>query len=136
MVMIIANDDLVITLDYMTSSADAADWKLRLYQNNWTPSHADVLSDYMEATFSGYAEAFPAFGGATLVGDQAVADDSAPRVFTHNGGGTQNDVYGYYIVNSVSGKLVSAERFALPFHFEFNGDTLSVTAQLTLESLN
>lgn len=111
--------------------------KLKLFKSNTTPTQATVLADFTEADFSGYNYATPSFGAATTDGsNKGVIQDSAARVFTHNGGGTANTVYGYYIEDTTNGKLLWAERFDASQSVSANGDNISVTAKLTAQSEN
>jgi len=107
---------------------------MRLYQNNYTPVDASVLTDFTEATFSGYSAQGLTMGSPVEVANKAVSTATTPCVFTHNGGGTANTIYGYYIHETVLNQLLWAERFGSSQIMTNNGDQISVTAELTCDS--
>jgi hypothetical protein len=108
--------------------------QLKLFKNNVVPSDASILSTFTEADFSGYAAASPTWSVATEVANKAQTNDSMPRVFSHSGGGTANTIYGYYVVSFAAPYLLWAERFPAPITMSASGDTITITAQLTLDS--
>lgn len=108
---------------------------LHLYQNNYVPVDASVLGNFTEATFSGYADAVIAMQTPAEVAGKAVSIDLVARTFTHNGGGTANTVYGYYVYDPFLGKLIWAERFAAPISMSAIPDIISIQLQLTLDSM-
>lgn len=112
--------------------------KLRLYKNNYTPSQSTVIGDFSgnEANFSGYAAATPAMGASSTISHKATSVDAATRTFTHNGGGTANTIYGYYVTDAGATIVYWAERLPAPVTMGSNGDTINVTLQLTLNSEN
>ncbi len=122
--------------DYLTS----ASYRLRLYQNNYTPVAASVLGDFTAATFSGYAQATLAAG---IPPWSTPADDGAGRAlsfstlitFANSTGAVGNNIYGYYIVDAGGTKLFWAERFAgAPIDMTTAGKTLNVVPVLTFKS--
>jgi hypothetical protein len=107
---------------------------VRLYQNNFTPDQNTLLSDLTVATFSGYAQASVTLGTFTTVAHKAKSVGTAAQVFTHNGGGTSNTIYGYYVVDTFTGNLVWVERFGSSQIMLNNGDQISITLQFTANS--
>jgi hypothetical protein len=83
---------------------------MHLFQNDHIPVAADTVLDYVDATFSGYAPVQLAnWVAAGIVAGRAKA--TADRAtFTHNGGITSNDIFGYYIIDNATGILLWAER--------------------------
>jgi len=87
--------------------------KLRLFQNDYQPADGSVKGDFTEATFSGYA--------AQSIDDWSVVSQNAAnraemvsgeKIFAHNGGGTGNTVYGWYLTDdNDSDEVLLAERF-------------------------
>lgn len=87
--------------------------ELHLYQNNFTPVAGPMsLGDFVEADFSGYA-------AETLdAGDWAVpsivanhAQTSQPtKQFTHDGGPTDNNIFGIYVTDQPPTVVLWAER--------------------------
>jgi hypothetical protein len=116
------------------SGLTPANLKMYLYQNNMTPDQDTVLADFTEATFSGYASQTMSLGTPTEVSHKAKTVATSPQVFTHNGGGTSNTIYGYFVKDSVTGNLAWAERFGSSQIMTNNGDSISVPGQLTCDS--
>jgi len=121
-----------IILDALTGAAAPGTLKCKLFKNNYTPVVTSLESDLTEANFSGYSSTSPSltWGAAFVNGDGKGEIDATAKTFTHNGGGTSNDVYGAYITNSAD-KLIWAEKFAAPIHMATNGDQIAYTAKLT-----
>ena len=112
-------------------------WRLRLFQNNYIPVNGTLVANFTEATFSGYAaQTVPNFGSPSTVSNKAKIVAASACVFSHNGGGTSNTVYGYYFTDSTGVSLILAERFAAPIVMASSGDTISITPELTLFSDN
>lgn len=108
---------------------------MRLYQNNKVPADADVLADYTEADFSGYlAQAFTNWGAALTTANKAQSQaDSIDS--THNGGPTNNNIFGYYVTDSANTKLYWAERDpAAPTVINANGQKFTVVPRFTLST--
>jgi hypothetical protein len=58
--------------------------------------------------------------------------DPGAQVWTFTG--ALGNVYGYYITDAAETTLLWAERFTgAPFNVQNNGDTITVTLQLTLD---
>lgn len=131
----VPNEGEIELLDYLKATFNGANVKVRLYRNDYTPVDASVLADFTEANFSGYAE--QASGGYSFpltVGGKAQTTGT-PKEFTHNGGATANDIYGFYVVNNAGTKVLWAERIAsAPVAMSANGHKLIVTPQLTLST--
>jgi len=107
---------------------------LRLYKNNYTPIDSTLASDMTEADFSGYSQVGITMGSPTEVANKAKSVATAAAVFTHNGGGTANTIYGYYVYDTILGACLWAERFGSSQLMTNNGDEISVTAVLTADS--
>lgn len=102
--------------DALVNYLNSGDFSVRLFQNNVTPDSDTVIGDLTIATFSGYAS--QTLAGCSLVGPTTHVEgiESGPYIFTHNGGGTSNNIYGYYVVNTSTGNLLVAQRAAFaPF---------------------
>jgi hypothetical protein len=108
--------------------------KVYLYQNNYTPVQGSVVGSFTEATFSGYASVSFTLGTPTEVSNKAKSVATAASVFTHNGGGTANTIYGYYVKDGTTGDLVWAERFGSSQIMTNNGDQISIPCQITCDS--
>ena len=79
---------------------------LRLYSNNLTPTPANVLADFTEATFPGYSAVSLAsqFGAQTKVQDGEYQIQSGTYTFTFTSGSSQT-VYGWYIDDGTNVKF-------------------------------
>ena len=123
------------SLDAYLTAAVAAGYQWGLYKNNFTPTEDSVIGDVTPANFSGYAglQSFSSWNAATWGSPRATAT-AADVVWTHNGGGTPNDIYGYYVVDG-SGALAWAERNAVaPVTISGAGQTYTVKPAYTRRS--
>lgn len=108
-------------------------FQLCLFQNNITPDVDSVFADFTECDFSGYL-----YAGLTLGPILRDANDNAKTTalgiaFTHNGGGTANDVYGWFLVTDygTSPKVRHCDRFAdAPRIMSSSGDQIVITCAL------
>lgn len=105
---------------------------LKLFKNNYTPVAGSTEANFTEATFTGYA-------AVTLTGSSWTTTPGAPssasyaqQTFTSSAGSQNESIYGYYIVQTTSGKILWAERFTDgPYVIVNNGDTVKVTPTIT-----
>lgn len=110
----------------------------RLFKNDLTPDADTVIGDLTEADFSGYAAVTINtwdYGGVTIDGSgrsQVLATSNA--TFTHNGGATDNDCYGYYVTHP-GGGLYLVQRFdSPPIVMDGSGLFITVVPRLTMKS--
>lgn len=83
--------------------------ELKLFKNDFNPVDGTILADFVEADFSGYAAITVNDWGAVFTDGAGTArTESTTKVFSHNGGGTSNSVYGYFFV--ANGKVMFAGR--------------------------
>jgi len=119
--------------DLSTLKSLAGSKSIRLFKNDITPDIDTELGDFTEADYSGYNEL-----GVTLGVINRNLDDNAEAiadqvVFEHNGGGTANDIYGWYQVEVFGGPtaLKYCERFAdAPRVMDGSGDEISITLSI------
>jgi hypothetical protein len=104
---------------------------LHLFQNNYVPVLSDVVGNYTEATFSGYASATLAWGAAFINGSTQAEIDATPVTFAHSSGGVTNTIYGIYVLDS-GGALAYAERFGAPISMATSSDSITYTAKATM----
>lgn len=131
----VVKDELLKTVNAQTALFAAGPYQIGLYQNNWTPADGDTISAVTPATFSGYSglQNLNSWSSAVWITPRATAAHSAVS-WTHNGGGTSNSIYGYYIVDA-SGNLAWAERYSgAPVTINTNGQVYQVTPQYTRRS--
>jgi hypothetical protein len=120
-----------IALEALVNKTAPQNLVLRLYSNNITPSDTDVAGTYTEATFAGYGPATltggnwnAASGGSITYGSQ--------QTFTRTSTGATENIYGYFVMQSVSGILVYSERDAsAPFAVTNANDAIRITPVIT-----
>lgn len=111
---------------------------LKLYSNDKTPADGDIAANYTEVAGGGYVNKPLTFanwgitGGAPTI---ALYNATQQWVFT---GPTDapSTIYGYYVIETVSGVLKWAQRFAagvVPFT-PIAGSVIRVTPRITMES--
>jgi hypothetical protein len=84
----------------------------RLFTNNITPTRSNVLSDFTEAIFSGYAPWFQQWTDFTLNGVSGNTGYAiAPPVAFSNSSGSDQQVYGYFVTDTGNTMVVAAARF-------------------------
>lgn len=100
----------ILNAAFSSSLPQFATGRLRLYKNNVTPSNANVLADFTEATFAGYAsQVYTAANWPTAAAVAHVSTTSASvKTFTITSG-TQ-DIYGWYFTDSGGTVLLAAQR--------------------------
>ena len=132
--------DVGSSLQNISSSLEI---KMRLFKNNFTPTRASVLADFTEADFSGYL--------AVNVNESDASNGALNRhekitqniTFTHDGGATNNTIYGWYLegnssvnVNGVQTRdVIAYEKFATPITMDVNGDRIDVQIEALIEML-
>lgn len=119
-----------LALEMIVNKTAAQGLVLKLYKSNTTPAESDTAGTYTEADFSGYASA--ALTGASWGSASSGSIAYAQQTFTHNGGGTSNSIYGYFVIQTSSGTLLYAERDgAAPFTLANTGDNVKITPTIT-----
>lgn len=130
MALLVPDEGENAILEMITNKTAPQNLVLRLFQSNTTPAETDTAATYTEATFSGYAAI--TLTGASWGTPSAGSIAFAQQTFTHNGGGVSNAIYGYYVTQATSGKLIFAERDATaPVTIANNGETIKITPTLT-----
>ena len=111
----------------------AQDQQLRLFKSNTTPAETDTEASYTVADFPGYAHIALVGADWTVTPGAPTSAATAAKTFTQNAVNAQN-IYGYWVRQSVSGKIMVAERFSgAPFALANNGDTITVTPTITFD---
>jgi len=132
MTIVVPNQGESLMLQNDVNKTAPQDLVLRLYENNITPSESDTEATFTEATFPGYAAKTLTGANWTVVeGDPSEASHPLQE-FVASGAG--NSPYGYYVTESVSGKLKWSERFVgAPYSIVNNGDSIRVTPKKAAE---
>lgn len=123
-----------IMAEALVNKVAPQDLKLKLFQNNWTPADGNTESAVTEATFTGYTE-------ISLSGANWVCTEGAPSQLTYpeqsfasSSDQTPQTIYGYYLVQATSGKLVCAWRFSDgPYTVSKNGDEIDITPKILVK---
>ena len=119
-----------IALEAFVNKTAGQNQLLKLYQNNITPSDTDTAGTYTEATFTGYA-AISLTGASWGAAAAGTITYSAQQTFTSSGV-VSNTIYGYYIVQAVSGILMWSERdVSAPFTVANIGDAVKLTPTIS-----
>lgn len=141
MAFVISNSGEKLLLDAAVGKVAAGNFKLKLFQNNVTPSQTDTTATYTVATFTGYTTitlttsswnaGVAGTGTGTALANKA-SIDYAQQTFTMGTPGTTNTIYGYYITDSAETTLLGAEVFTSPKSMNVSGDAIKITPKLTL----
>ena len=128
---VLVNQGETIALEALVNKTAPQDLSLRLYTNNYTPVEATTEASVTEATGNGYAaKSLTASSWVTTAGDPS--DVTYPeQTFTFTG--ALGNVYGYYLTQNTSSKLIIAELFSDgPYDVQNNGDEIKVTVKIEL----
>lgn len=119
-----------LSLEMIVNKTAPQNLLLKLYKNNITPSDTDTAGTYTEATFPGYS-AITLTGASWNAAASGTIAYSAQQTFTCSGAAT-DDIYGYYVVQAVSGTLLYSERDgAAPFAIRNSGDAVKITPTIS-----
>lgn len=134
MALLLTNQGETIALEALVAKTAGQNLVLRLYKSNTTPGETDTEATYTEADFTGYsAITLTAANWSVSAGAPSTAS-YAQQTFTSSAGSQSQNVYGYYLTQVTSGKLVWAERFSDgPYTITNNGDTIKVTLSITMD---
>ena len=130
MALVLVDQAENIVLEAIVNKTAPQNLILKLFKSNTTPGETDTEATYTEADFTGYSN-------ITLTGSSwGTASSStiayAKQTFTSSAGSQNQAVYGYYIVQATSGKLMWAERFSDgPYNIANNGDKIEVTPTIS-----
>lgn len=136
MALIVANVGEILLVKWaLKDTSISEDLVLKLFSNNYTPIATSVAGSFTECSFPGYAAISLLRSDwsdpVTNAGGKAQTVQ-ASKTFTATGDGT---AYGYYVVSSISGTLMWAERFGSVAN-PTDGDTITITPKMTGNSEN
>jgi len=132
MALVVPNEAERIFLTQLTA---ANTWYIGLYKDGeLTPSETTDIDDCAAARcdFSGYDDLPVTWLSPTTDGGGITFMQAQDRTWQHDGGGTANDVGGYYIYNQTP-KLCWVEEFASPKTMADNEDYLTVRPRVELD---
>ena len=132
MTLLVPNAAEAIIMENFLNKTAPQDLVLKLYSSDTTPAETDTVATYTETSGGGYTdEALTAGSWVVTPGNPTTA--AYPEI-TFAFTGVAGNVYGYYLVQAISGDLVWAERFTnAPLNIQNNGDEIKITPQITLE---
>lgn len=125
-----------LAVDLATIVAHDTTITVHLFQNNLTPTVSNVLGDFTEATFTGYASQTLAYSGSPVhdAVNHVWYQPCAQLTWTMGTPGTTNNVYGVYLTDA-AGNLRGAGRLdGAPAPMSVAGQTVSVTLNRRMSS--
>ena len=114
-----SNKALQLMIDYLRGTLlNTANTYLRLFKNNFTPDPSNILSDFTEADFTGYAavQVNSKFGSPYKVIDGEYQTDSSAFSYACSGGSSQT-LYGWYLTwfDGSTTWVLKSGKFGTPF---------------------
>lgn len=135
MALVFVNQADIIALKALLNHTAPEDLSVRLFTNNVTPAQTDTEASYTEAAGAGYAAKPLTASSWTFqegTGTSVGTASYTTLTWTFTGPLTGNAIiYGYYLTQDSSGKLLWVEAAPSPFQPQANGDTFAVTLNLT-----
>ena len=122
-------EELWVAQQQLNYNGGGTDLVLRLFSSNTTPTDADSLGTFTEASFVGY-EAITLTGASwTITAGAPTSATYAAQTFSSTADQTASSVYGFYLSRGAS--LVYAERFDDgPYTIATSVDTVAVLPNL------
>jgi len=97
-------------------------FRYHLYKNNYTPVDGQLIGDYTECTYTGYATQDVAAAGWGSPTDDGTCSTSVAAAQTYTStGGTADTAYGYYVTSTADGALLWGEKFGTPVDMSVAG---------------
>lgn len=133
MALVFAQTGMQVLGELLTNNETVSDLRLHLYQNDLDPTSSNVLGDFTEATFTGYASVLLTAANWTVTTASTTVHEYNTSVpFTSSAGSQNQDIYGYYVTKESDGSLVYSERFSdAPNNIANNGDAINMTPRIT-----
>lgn len=136
MALTIPNASEVTLLQYALGKSAPNNQLLKLFVNNIALADADVAATYTEMSTQGYAAKTLTMGSWTVASSSSVGTGTyAAQTWTFDGTGGATTVYGYFVVDSVSGLLLWSELFNSAKLIQFSGDQVILTPTITLSKV-
>lgn len=134
MTIVIPNASEIDLLKFMLGGATPGNQILGLFVNNVTPDDSYVLANLTEMSTLGYSSKSLSVGSWTYVagtsGNPGVAT-YATQTWTFTAG-TLVNVYGYFIKDTTTGRLLWVEAFASAKPVQNTGDQIIVVPKMQL----
>lgn len=134
MALVVPNQGEEIALAALLNKTAPQDLDLCLYKNDVTPGETTTEASLTVADFTGYASIQLTAASWTITPGAPTEAAYPQQTFTSSAGSQSQSVYGYYLKQRTSGKLVYAERFTDgPYVIVNNGDAIKVTPKITAD---
>lgn len=121
--------------EFMLGKATPGDQTLKLFVSDTTPADGDTAGTYTEMSTHGYAAKTLTKASWAVAQNGGVAEGSYAQQTWNFTAAAAVTAYGYYVIDSTSGVLLWAERFATPKVVEFDGDQIKLTPKITLSKV-
>ncbi len=132
MTLLVPNASEVIIMENFLNKTAPEDLVLKLYSSDTTPAETDTDATYTETSGGGYGDIALTAANWTVTPGNPTTAVYPEETFTFTG--AVGNVYGYYVVQAISGDLMWAERFtSAPLNIQNSGDEIRITLQITLE---
>lgn len=129
---VLVNQGETIMLEALTNKTAPQTLVLKLFKSDTTPAEADTEASYTEADFTGYSSISLTPASWTTTPGAPSQVTYPQQTFASTADQTLQNIYGYMLVQTTSGKLVAAERFAsAPFPVQNLDDKVLVTPKIT-----
>ena len=116
----------------LNKEAQDQDQYMILFKNDYTPAADDILADYTEAKFSGYAQASITGASWSVTTAEPAVASYAEQEFISDDDQTPETIYGYAIFLAMDDTFVGAERFSSPQVIQNDLDQIAVTPRIRL----
>lgn len=134
MALLVPNQGEDIALAALLNKTAPQDLDLCLFQNDYTPVETTTEANVTAATFTGYVVIQLTAASWTITPGAPTSAAYAQQTFTSSAGSQNQPIYGYYLKQRTSGKLIYAERFSdAPYTIVNNGDAIKVTPTITAD---
>jgi hypothetical protein len=134
MALLTPNQGEEIALGALLNKTAPQDLDLCLFKNDYTPVEATTEANVTAADFTGYSVIQLTAASWTITPGAPTSAAYAQQTFTSSAGSQNQPIYGYYIKQRTSGKLVWAERFSdAPYTITNNGDNIKITPTITCD---
>jgi len=130
---VMPDEGLQRLLEFALNKSSQGNLKLHLFKNNYTPVGGSVLSNFTEVTLTGYAAVtLTGSSWSIAVASNVVTASYAAQTFTFSA--TGETVYGYYVTDNGTAKVLWAELLGTPYVVPGGGGSVTITP--TISDLN
>lgn len=132
MSLLVPNEGEILLLQYMVNKTAPDDPVIRLYTNDPSLSDTTTFAGLTQCSASGYAPI--TLTGANWTTTQVAGVTTAEYTQVTFTFGTAASVYGYYVTDQSSSKILWVERFSgAPFSLPSGGGTVAITPKINLD---